>query len=302
MIDSRTIEGQLQDRGCALRVFNMGFANLTLEESDYLLAEILNIPNNNFQMIILDEPLTGLQHLNQARSRRTQMLSGLNITTRRFENIWSYQESWQKKLYRSAVNVYSTAYGALNIGLLSQKLFSNSYDATLTEQNLTIAQEIKTFEKQGGFKMLEDNLETNERASIVHENFLAQVAQFDKKLKNLLTQEIKPSPFSAKPRATIIKQQLNKITQYNIQAGFYVAPLPNRISENNSLVKTLGKATYTLNYNDPRQMPMLWNSKYWFDPYHLNQEGARIMSQDIGRRLYESTCPKFAHTTETGGV
>ncbi|MBL4588886.1 MAG: SGNH/GDSL hydrolase family protein [Alphaproteobacteria bacterium] len=302
MIDSRTIEGQLQDRGCALRVFNMGFANLTLEESDYLLSEILNIPNNNFQMIILDEPLTGLQHLDQARSRRTQMLSGTDITTRRFENIWSYQESWQKKLYRSAINVYSTAYGALNIGLLSRKIFSNSYDATLTEQNIAISEEVQTFEKRGGFKVLEDNLGTNKRASIVHKNFLAQVAQFDKKLRNILKQKIKPSPFSAKPRATIIKQQLNKITQYNIQAGFYVAPLPNRISENNSLVKTLGKATYTLNYNDPRQMPMLWNSKYWFDPYHLNQEGARIMSQDIGRRLYESTCPKFAHTTETGGV
>ncbi len=292
MIDSKAIEGQLLDKGCTLRVFNMGFANLTLEESDYLLEEILSIPDHNFQLIILDEPLTGLQYLDQARSKRTQMLRGFKYLTRRFENIYSYQEPLSKKIYRTGVALYGFAYGILNIGAMSEKLFPETYLSTRQEEDVLIDREQKTFSSLGGFKILEDTLDQDERAQRVHTNFLAQKEEFETLLKR---RDMSPSPFPAHKRAPLLKEQFKKIQAHHITTGFYVAPLPHRRRENKALVEALGIETFVLNYNDPMRFPIIWQSKYWFDPYHLNREGARLMSQDIGRTLSKTVCLRYAH-------
>ncbi len=306
MIDSKAVDTQLNDRGCPMRTFNMGFANLTLEESDYLLDEIIAIPNNSFDMIVIDEPLTGFQHIDKAVSERAQIFSTWSGTKRRLENIWSYQESTLKKLYRTGIAFYGYGYNILNIGTLSQRLFPDAYNNSRQQQQSNIDKEVSTFNRLGGFKILEDDLNENERAQKTHETFLANIEAFKKTLENAKTIKIKQdntnTTHAAKARAEILNKHIEKISQNNIVAGFYVAPLPNRLQANNQLINALQNISQSsssnavwINYNTPSKFPIIWNAEYWFDPYHLNREGARLMSQDIGRQLYQEICPKYAH-------
>lgn len=265
LITPQTLNRYLENSGCpALKVHVFSVPGLSLSELNYVLT---TMPKTSKASLIIFEdlqpPIRPL--LLDLTSPRKRYLASLHNTVLRMNEIWSYQESYDHKIYRSVFAL---------IGMIAHYF----PDATFTSPS----------DKSGEAPKPEKLDNTDQPA--LPSAFI-----------QLLKEQENHEPLSASPppssRIQLFQQTLDLIAQQADQTLFMLPPNPERLAENTALAGALRSQIPNLpvlNMNDPIKFPEFWNPSLWKDNNHLNPDGTLLLS----RQLAQTICRDFASAPE----
>ena len=280
LIDIPVINETLGKSGCALTAFNLGYPNMALEELFYFQKRLQQM-NLSPRLVVLEEPLGGFRFWSQIPTERIGQFSDFESTTHRLQNIWSFQDSNLKKLYRTGIALTSFGYHMIDPGGLARLLTDNKDSKQDADQIML---------QNGGYLSLELRDGDNIYENAAYKRLQAGKDRFVKKLENAKKITLpENTPPSATARAKVM---MDLFDLFETETALYVPPQPERIWPNALLTNAIEErgGRLILDYNDPSALPDLWVFENWFDAYHLNAKGASILSKDIGQRLAEHLC------------
>lgn len=287
MIDIKEIERVLAQENCATSAYNFGLANMTYEEMSFVLDLLVHDKTPTPSMVVFEEPLGSFRFWNQIPTKRVAYFSDWDNTVLRLKNIYSFQETLPKKLYRASIAMAAYVYYVIDPGKISAALFPKKDMDETDNENLDFIINEK------GYLSLDETHDEPD-AHKARQRLLENQDAFQLKLHNA-TQIQLPKDYTeaSKKRARLLKEIIERLQDKNIQVAFYTPPQPDRLLGNNTLNNALEDVTSEvlfLNYNNPRAVADLWSIENWFDAYHLNAHGSKMLSADIAKRLASSYC------------
>jgi hypothetical protein len=106
------------------------------------------------------------------------------------------------------------------------------------------------------------------------------------KVKRVMKKSVRPI---TRMERWYVELLLGRANSENIKCGFIFMPMlnPLRVERQRAIIQYLRKhhPDVLILGSDPLQMPDIYNASLWFDGGHLNSEGAKLFSRELGRQL-----------------
>ncbi len=267
------VESAAHDAGCpGLSVYNFGVFGLNGAEQDWLIGEILNRSGSNLKTLIIEDPLPAERRVADVTSERARYFHKPALYSSYANDILSFPESTPKHLFRLGVFGYGVLHDLSGVGRAADAVFPSATPHEPDSFDFTF----HGFEALGSIRTADIDAR---RAT-----FEAQPERFADYLSAFAHgPESDPSA-----RAAYHAKRLSRIEQAGVQAGLFISPDAAELRR----TPWVGKAAsandpdaMVLNYNLPDQYTDIFERHNWFDFNHLNEAGARLLSQKIGRQL-----------------
>ena len=267
------VEQAASEAGCAgMKVYNFGVFGLTGAEQDWIVSQILETPDLALTHLILEDPLPAERSISEVTSERSRYFHQPALYRSYLENIVSFPEHNAKRAFRAGVFGYGVLHDLSGVGRLSKAIFPPAKQKPPFDFNF----ELDGFEVLGS----RSNADIEARRADFQSNpnqFTTNLAGFDKG----------PESNSA-ARAQYHIQRLERIQNAGIQTGLFISPDTQEVRRTpwiGQAVKTQRPDMSVFNFNQPSETPVLFQREHWFDFSHLNETGAILLSQSVGRQL-----------------
>lgn len=267
------IESAAAAAGCdGLRVYNFGIFGLNGAEQDWLINEILSTPGLDLNQLIIEDPLPAERRFDDVTSERARYFHQPGLYRAIADDIASFPESFPKRVFRFGIFGFGASYDLSGIGRASKVMFPPAK----TKSRFTFDFSLQGFEALDTI----NNSDIEARRA----NFEGQPGQF---LGNIAAYDLGPESATA-ARARYHFARLTKIEKAGIASGLFISPDSAELRRTPWIGKEVQRTqpeALVLNYNLPNQFADLFERERWFDFSHLNESGARLLSQKIGTQL-----------------
>ena len=274
-IDPPSVEASAAEHGCpGLSVFNFGIPSLSHSEQNYLLEQILAARPDTLKRIIFEDALHESRDYINATTPRGRYFHSFRFAADKLRNIWTYPESFGKRLYRTQIFLRAFLFENSGIGLWSQLAFGKKEE----EQPAG-----KLSLERDGFLALDND--PDERLVERHQELLNNLPLFDDmvELKNGVV-----GPQKASERAGYLVEEARHLQSGGVAVGLIVPPNPSTLRFTPAITASVHEKAPNIaifDYNRKDTPPNIFQHSLWFDLNHLTGVGATMVSRQFGEDL-----------------
>jgi hypothetical protein len=279
-VDPRVVDAQLRDAGLPWRSFNLGVPALTVVEEQRL-AFWLKTLGRPPRYVLLEPVLHANAELQNASTDRVIAGHDPAATRLLIELAASTDASPLRKLRFIALHLLAFGYDAFNVGKVPRLLVTAAVPAVAAAD-----------ERPRGFGPVDAG-----PASDDPHRALMSSGEALRMLREACRLEgggasLPEAQAEAMRRLLETVRSLGAVPVFLLPPRFDWDAEGGRTVINRSAVHRFLRtharelpAVPILRYDDPNQVPELFEPRLWFDSNHLNSEGARIFSERLGRDL-----------------
>ncbi len=262
-------------RACGVsNVYNFGVFGLTGAEQDWLIDQVTSIGKGHLHTLIIEEPLPETRAAADAINDRARFFQDPALYRARLDSVWSYSESAAKRVFRTGVFAYGTAFDLSGIGRAASRFFPEPAPEPLRAFSM----------HEDGFEALDELEKTTADIKARNDAFRADVKGFE----TTLALYAAPDDTNTDRRAAYIAAKLEAINARGVRAAYFVSPdlkELNRTPVVGERVRNISPKFSVLNFNRPDQHDELFQRELWADFSHLNRAGAAKLSVKAGEEF-----------------
>ncbi|MGH1479434.1 MAG: hypothetical protein ACRBM6_12080 [Geminicoccales bacterium] len=284
-IDPIQLRRVTERQGCDVRAFNFGVPNLRLTELRHLREHLSPTMLGDFDLILLTPMAPSKIAKANWSSDRIQHFSDWKGYWVSLIDIWDtpLSNAVPKQLYYSALLTGAFAYRQLGFGRLAKGLRGEAPSSVDNPSgDLVDGSAIVDFSRQG-YVALDDepSQEFIDRGQEIKSN----PGHFEMlKTKNMAVNEFRGS--AAERAWQRFANSMEQLAAFDVPFAMLLPPmLPLRASDQALAEVADAHGVPVLNYNKLDRYPELFERRNWFDYYHVNRDGAELLTNLVGEDI-----------------
>jgi hypothetical protein len=276
------IDAGMRENGCQETSYNFGVEGMVSVERDALLQRLLSDRPKTLKVIVTEDvmPSISINRDNNFLSDRIRYFYSAGNLSKFLDSLLSYPEvSEIDRVKRLVLLAVGYLYEYSGIGDLAElmpkvgtgrqvysKSFLNNrgYLPLEAETDAWFAMRKRTFIETTQWIILDERRQQKQARGI--DEHLQEAIDF---------------------RAAHVAERLKNIRALGVRPVFLVVPQerPDVAAGIAGALRSYMDDVTVLNYNDEERYPAFYERELWFDTFHFNDNGARMISQEIGRDL-----------------
>ncbi len=290
-VSPRVVDEKLSTPEREFRSFNLGIAGMRSFEADWLVRRILDAEPARLRFVVIEAPDWKPEHVPQHDfTERYVDWHDARATWLVLRAIWKFNGPWYTKLELSWRNLRFFAMRSVNYA---------TKDRLMARADPAWDRLVAGRGRLRGYQPLDED---TPRVGRRRRRFLENLDWFEKSVADIRAFAEKgqlaiPGAFQTYDLASI-EEQVERVREAGATPVYFAAPGLARGPDFSALQRD-GVIEHLIDLRDPSEHPDLFAPENRFDREHMNEEGARLMSERIAAELAPIVAGVAAESTSS---